>query len=154
DNAFKYTPAGGQIRLIVELQNREVVIRVKDTGIGINPEVLPHIFEMYTQAGGSPNTGPVESPSTGLKGLGVGLALVRQLVELHSGSVTVHSEGLQKGSEFVVRLQLGEDAAVAQHEGSTEALSTHTSAEPTRILIVDDYRDAADSLASLLESSG
>lgn len=103
-NAFKYTPPDGRIELAAEVQNHEVIIRIRDTGIGISPEALPHIFDMYEQGAGS--------SGAEIKGSGIGLALVRQLVELHGGSVAAHSEGLQKGSEFVVRLPLGENAAV------------------------------------------
>ncbi len=146
-NAFKYTPSGGRIELAAEVQDRDVTIRVRDTGAGIGAEVLPHIFDMYTQGGGS--------SGTGLKGLGVGLALVRQLVELHGGSVAAYSEGLQKGSEFVVRLPVVEDASVTQPlrpmPGNAAA---GVSDGNSKILIVDDHRDAADALAALLESFG
>jgi len=111
-NAFKYTPPDGRIELAAEVQNGEVIIRIRDTGVGISTEVLPHIFDMYEKGAGSSDIG--------IKGLGIGLALVRQLVGLHGGSVAAHSEGLQKGSEFVVRLPLVQDSTVRQHEGSTK----------------------------------
>jgi CheY-like chemotaxis protein/two-component sensor histidine kinase len=146
-NAYKYTPPGGGIELAAAVENRKVTIRVRDTGAGIGAELLPHIFDMYTQGGGS--------SEAQLKGLGVGLALVRQLVESHGGSVAAYSEGLQKGSEFVVRLPPVEDATFAQHQGSAEVNgSTGSSSEISKILIIDDHRDAADALAGLLESSG
>jgi signal transduction histidine kinase len=110
-NAFKYTPAGGRIDLTVEAKNRDLTIRVRDTGIGISAELLPHIFDMYAQGGSS---------GIGLNGLGVGLALVRQLVELHGGTVAAYSEGLQRGAEFVVHLPLVEDATAFQGQGSAE----------------------------------
>jgi two-component system CheB/CheR fusion protein len=146
-NAFKYTPAGGRIDLIVVVQNRELIIRVRDTGIGIGVEVLPQIFDMYTQAAGS--------PATGLKGLGIGLALVRQLVELHGGSVAAFSEGLHRGSEFVVRLPILDDATSSRDHGSIGrgGLEGTTTAN-SKVLIVDDHRDAADAMAALLENFG
>jgi two-component system CheB/CheR fusion protein len=145
-NAFKYTPSGGRIELAAEVQDRDVTIRVRDSGVGIGAEVLPHIFDMYTQG---------KSSGTGLKGLGVGLALVRQLVELHGGSVAACSEGLQKGSEFVVRLPVVEDATVTQPPGPIQVnAAADLSDGNSKILIVDDHREAADALAALLESSG
>ncbi len=99
-NAAKYTDPGGQIGLTVERQKDKVLFRVRDSGIGIAPEMLPRIFEMFNQAGRG------EDRSQG--GLGIGLALVRGLVELHGGTVQAHSAGHGKGSEFVVELPLGE----------------------------------------------
>jgi len=146
-NAFKYTPPGGQIELVAEVQNREVAIRVRDTGIGIPADVLPGVFDMYIQGTGSPGVEP--------KGLGVGLALVRQLVELHGGGVSAYSEGLQKGSEFVVRLPLiRESAAGPQQRSEPASAPAGVATEASKVLIVDDHRDAADALAALLESSG
>ncbi|MFY0532570.1 hybrid sensor histidine kinase/response regulator [Nannocystis pusilla] len=100
DNAAKYTPEGGQIRLTVELAASEaqVLIRVADSGTGIPGEVLPKVFELFTQAD--------RTFHQAQGGLGIGLALVRRLVELHGGSVTAHSDGPGKGSEFIVRLPL------------------------------------------------
>jgi two-component system CheB/CheR fusion protein len=147
DNAFKYTSGGGQIDLAVEIQDHELAIRVRDTGAGISPEVLPHIFDMYTQGG--------NSSAKGIKGLGVGLALVRQLIELHGGSVSAHSQGLQKGCEFVARLPLSKDAAVSHLAGAAqETESDADTGGASKVLIVDDHRDAANALAALLESSG
>jgi two-component system CheB/CheR fusion protein len=146
-NAFKYTPPGGRIELAAEVTNREVTIRVRDTGIGISAEVLQHIFNMYAQGGAS--------SGAGRRGLGVGLALARQLIELHGGSIEAHSEGLQKGSEFVVRLPIVEPPAAAEDQARTEMAAPATaSSENSRILIVDDHRDAANALAALLEGSG
>jgi CheY-like chemotaxis protein len=144
-NAFKYTPVGGQIDLVVEFQDHEVAIRVRDNGVGIASGVLPHVFDMYTQGGGS--------AVTGLKGLGVGLALVRQLVELHGGSVAAYSEGLQKGTEFVVRLPSAGEARPTQDHSSAQETAAG-SPEDSKVLIVDDHRDAAHAMAALLESSG
>jgi two-component system, chemotaxis family, CheB/CheR fusion protein len=146
-NAFKYTSPGGRIELAAEAENRELTIRVRDNGIGITGEALPHIFDMYTQGH--------DASRTELGGLGVGLALARQLVELHGGSVTAFSQGLQKGSEFIVRLPVVENAALGQHQSLTEvAAPTGASSESSKILIVDDHHDAANALGTLLQSSG
>ena len=97
-NAVKYTPAGGRIRVSGTVEGREGVTRVEDNGIGIGPDMLPRIFELFTQV--------EEARKHSQGGLGIGLALVRNLVSLHGGSVQVRSEGPGKGSEFIVRLPL------------------------------------------------
>jgi PAS domain S-box-containing protein len=145
NNAAKYTEKGGRIWLTAERQDGEVVMSIRDTGIGIAPEHLPHLFEMFSQAA------PALERSQG--GLGIGLSLVRGLVELHGGTVQAHSDGIGRGSRFVVRLPI-----VDPH-------IPHTPAEPAvenqvpatgkrRILVVDDHRDAAESLARLLRLMG
>src|SRR5207248_2255971 len=95
-NAAKYTELGGKIALTAAVEPGEAVFRVRDSGIGIAPEVLPHLFEMFVQVA------PGASRSQG--GLGIGLTLVKNLVEMHGGTVEVHSAGLGQGSEFVIRL--------------------------------------------------
>jgi two-component system, chemotaxis family, CheB/CheR fusion protein len=145
-NAFKYTPAGGRIELVAQAEGSEVAVRVTDTGIGISADAVPRIFDMYTQG--------EKVPGTGLKGLGVGLALVRQLVELHGGRVAAYSEGLQKGSEFVVHLPLATPPSAWHKQPATGSARAHTPLQGRKILIVDDHRDAADALHALLESSG
>jgi signal transduction histidine kinase len=97
-NAIKFTPPGGRIWLMTEIAPGHVLLRIRDTGVGIAQEMLPYIFDLYRQA-------PMES-GRAAGGLGVGLALVRQFVELHGGTVSAHSEGSGKGSEFVIRLPL------------------------------------------------
>lgn len=97
DNALKYTPAGGRIWLRASTEGRDVVIRVRDTGIGMDETALPRVFELFTQ---------VQHPGEGPGGLGLGLALVHQLVELHGGSVQARSGGHNQGSEFSVRLPI------------------------------------------------
>jgi signal transduction histidine kinase len=97
-NAAKYTPAEGRIRLTAEREGGDVLIRVIDNGIGLAPEDLPRVFEMFTQIS------PAHDRSN--SGLGIGLALSRALVELHGGSISAHSAGPGQGSEFVVRLAL------------------------------------------------
>jgi signal transduction histidine kinase len=101
NNAARYSPKGGDVRLSLARDGDEAVVRVQDTGIGISPSMLPHIFDAFVQ---------VDSASPqGRKGLGIGLALLRRLVEMHGGSVSAHSPGLGLGAEFVVRLPLLED---------------------------------------------
>ncbi len=141
-NAAKYTEPGGRIRLEGRRVEGEVVIRVRDTGIGIEPEMLPRIFEMFTQ---------VDHRSTRSQGgLGIGLGLIKSLVELHGGTITADSDGPGTGSEFVVRLPAlpagwETPAVAAPGFGTTPALGP-----PRRILVVDDNADAALSLAKLL----
>ena len=107
DNAAKYTPRGGEISLTGYCERGEVVVRVRDTGIGISPEMLPRVFDLFVQSD------PFLARSEG--GLGVGLTLARTLVELHGGSIDAHSQGTGQGSEFVVRLPVG--VPVARHGG-------------------------------------
>lgn len=144
NNAAKYTEMGGRIWLTVEPSASEAVIRVRDTGIGIASEILPRIFEMFTQAQGS------MSSSEG--GLGVGLSLVRSLVQMHGGSVQALSEGLGRGSEFVIRLPR------LQQPASTAAAETRPhprrKVPARRILVVDDNLDAAETLAMMLRIAG
>src|SRR5439155_13387115 len=104
NNAAKFTPKGGRVVLSVERDSTHAILRVSDNGIGIDPNKLPQIFEMFSQVGR-----PLDRPSSGL---GIGLALVRTLVELHGGSVEARSDGPGKGTELIVRLPLVEPAAV------------------------------------------
>ncbi len=143
NNAAKYTNAGGQIWLTVERDDDEAVIRVRDTGIGIPSDMLPAIFEMFTQVAGS-----LERPSGGL---GIGLTLVKELVEMHGGTVAVSSEGLGRGSEFVVRLPAAPN--VRESDRAEKGLP-HEALPRSRILVVDDNVDAAQSLAMLLQMMG
>jgi signal transduction histidine kinase/CheY-like chemotaxis protein len=143
NNAAKYTQGGGHIRMTAERQGDEVVVKVRDTGIGIPADMLPRIFEMFTQVD--------RSLERSQGGLGIGLSLVRGLVELHGGSVEAHSDGPGQGSEFSVRLSVHPPLRKAQpaaEDGWRSAPSRH------RILVVDDNRDAADSLALLLTFQG
>jgi signal transduction histidine kinase/CheY-like chemotaxis protein len=141
-NAAKYTDPNGRIRLVAALDADDVVIEVSDNGIGIAPESLPAVFDMFTQLRGTDDRAG---------GLGIGLALTKGLVELHGGSIAVHSEGNGRGSVFTVRLPRGETPVAAPAPGD-DLEPRATSAR--RILVADDNRDAAESLAALLELEG
>ena len=146
NNAAKYTDQGGRIWLIAERQGEEAVVRVRDTGVGIPPEKMPRLFEMFYQVD--------RSLEKSQGGLGIGLSLVRRLVELHGGSVKARSEGTGKGTEFIVRLPvLAEELEPARARG--EDTNGHSGAGVSRrILVVDDNRDSADSIAMLLRLTG
>lgn len=145
DNAAKYSERGGRIVVTAERQGDDAVVTVRDFGIGIAPDMLSKVFEMFEQADG------FSDKSQG--GLGIGLTLVKRLVEMHGGRVEARSEGRGKGSEFVVCLPaLTEPAATARQtrraQSGTMPVSSH------RVLIVDDNRDAADSLAMMMKMMG
>ena len=142
DNAAKYTDPGGKIWLSAEREDATALIRVKDTGIGIAPEMLPHVFDMFTQA-----AHPMERAQGGL---GVGLSLVDQLVKLHGGSVSAYSAGPGMGSEFTIRLPVATKASKPAPEAPRRE---HRDAH-CRVLVVDDNHDSADSLAMLLRMMG
>ncbi|MEJ7594143.1 MAG: ATP-binding protein [Planctomycetaceae bacterium] len=144
NNASKYGEERGRITLTSQQEGNEAVVRVRDTGIGIAPAMLPRIFDLFTQAD--------QTLDRSLGGLGIGLTLVKRLVELHEGKVEAHSEGLGKGSEFVVRLPI----AVEENKQDSPCKSdTPIRQERSfRILVVDDNDDAADSLNMLLKMAG
>ncbi len=147
NNSAKYTPEDGHIWLTVEEVNREVVIRVKDTGLGIRAAILPRIFDLFTQA--------ERTLDRSEGGLGIGLTLVRRLTELHGGRVEAFSEGPGRGSEFVVRLPLLVKAGPASGETAAEPeKEPRRQSRSYRILVVDDNRDSAESLARLLRLIG
>ncbi len=141
-NAAKYTDDGGRVWLSVEREGDEAVMRVRDTGVGIGPELLPRVFELFTQA--------ERSLDRAQGGLGIGLALVQRLVELHGGRVEAYSV-LGQGSEFVVRLPVV--PTLAPQPPSAPATTTEANESSLRILVVDDNVDSAESLAMLLEMS-
>ena len=143
NNAAKYTPRGGRVELVVDSDERDVVVRVKDTGLGIPAEMRDRIFEMFTQI-----DRPLEQ---GYTGLGIGLTLVKRLVEMHEGSVSVQSEGEGRGSEFVVRLPR---ASADDDQHRAEANVPAREVGPFRILVVDDNREAAETFAAVLKHSG
>jgi signal transduction histidine kinase/ActR/RegA family two-component response regulator len=144
NNAAKYTPQGGEIELIAETVGREVVIRVVDNGIGIPAAMLPKIFELFTQVD--------RSAARSQGGLGVGLALARQLAEMHDGSIEVESAGSEGGSVFTLRLPMLDSAGLG--EQVTDAAQAADESRPLRILVVDDNADAAETLAMLLQEFG
>ena len=142
-NAVKFTPEGGHVSVRAGREDDCAVIRVRDSGIGIEPLLLPRVFDLFVQAD--------TSLAHTSRGLGIGLALVRQLVKLHGGDVTAASGGVGKGSEFVVRLP------AVPAETAAMVLSSPVEAEATsgmRVLVVDDEADIADSVAQLLGTFG
>jgi len=142
DNAAKYTPIGGSIRLTAYREGAEVAISVADNGVGMTAESIPRIFEMFTQVGTNPEGG-----------LGIGLSIVRRLVEMHGGRIEVESAGVGAGATFTVRLP----ALVrsdSQRESAQSAAAGASSDQPLRLLVVDDNVDAAESLSALLELAG
>jgi PAS domain S-box-containing protein len=143
-NAAKYTPSGGRIQLIAGVEGEDVVFRVRDNGVGIAPELLPQMFELFAQGNRSLDR------SEG--GLGIGLTLVKSLAELHGGTVTARSEGTGTGSEFVIRLPAtrGEATAVASSEDGRASQAIRG----CRVLVVDDHIDTAKGMARLLKLSG
>jgi PAS domain S-box-containing protein len=144
NNASKFTSPGGNIWLEAHAEGRDAVITVRDDGIGISAETLPRVFEMFTQGHAAPGTAAHD-------GLGIGLALVRILADLHGGSVTAASAGLGKGSQFLLRLPIVAASQSMEAHDLPDALHADLR---TRILVVDDNEDAAESLGMLLESVG
>jgi PAS domain S-box-containing protein len=143
-NAVKYTPAGGRIQLIAGMEGAEFVCRVRDNGVGISPELLPRMFDLFAQAD--------QSLARSEGGLGIGLTLVRSLAELHGGSIAASSDGPDKGSEFVLRLPAG-STAKAQGLDSSEGTEKRPR-RGLRVLVVDDNPDTATGMAKLLKLSG
>src|SRR5215475_9642965 len=146
NNAAKYTEDGGRIDLIVEQARGEAVIHVRDNGIGIAPERLPSVFDMFEQIEGAAGR------SQG--GLGIGLTVARRLVEMQGGKIEAHSEGLGKGSDFVMRLPALTEPATKPARGPAEGLPAPPATYSRRVLVVDDNVDSAESLAVLLRLHG
>jgi two-component system CheB/CheR fusion protein len=139
NNAAKYSERRSRVDLSAEKMEAELLIRVRDNGVGIKAEMLPHVFDLFTQS--ERNLAQSEG------GLGIGLALVRRLVELHGGKVSASSAGPGQGSEFVIRLPWSDDAESTRPDDIAPTRPTMT---PLRILVVDDNKDAAASLGMLL----
>jgi signal transduction histidine kinase/CheY-like chemotaxis protein len=142
-NAVKYTPAGGSVEVVVEREGRQAVLAVRDTGVGIEPDVLPRIFDLFRQgdrtldrAGG---------------GLGIGLTLVRSLVELHGGTIEAQSGGLGQGSEFLVRLPA---AAAPAPAVEPEALPAAAAPAAPHVFVLEDHEDNREGLVHLLRRLG
>jgi len=145
NNAAKYTKRGGHICLSAERQGSEAVVTVRDTGIGISAEMLPRIFEMFTQG--------KRSWEHAQSGLGIGLTLAKRIVELHAGTITAHSDGPGQGSTFIVRLPAVHEASPVRRRASRKRERTAAAAS-RRILVVEDERISAASLERLLQLEG
>jgi CheY-like chemotaxis protein len=145
-NAAKYTPKGGAIHVAARRENDEALVSVRDTGIGMAPELLRSAFELFKQANQS-----LDRPQGGL---GVGLTLAQRLVQLHDGSIEAHSAGADQGSEFVVRLPLRAEVPIVDAASLAQAQPDRDPGAPRRVLVVDDNLDAAHALRLLLESDG
>jgi PAS domain S-box-containing protein len=143
-NAARYTPAGGHISVSAERQGDMAVVTVRDDGVGIDPSMLTRVFELFVQATNA------DMPSHG--GLGIGLTLVKNLVELHGGTIEAQSDGRGKGAAFVVRLPALQQVAAGVPRTELEASPVAQSGR--RVLIVDDNQDAASTLATLLQMQG
>ena len=142
NNAAKYTDDGGRIELRAWREHGQAVVSVRDNGLGIAPEMLPRLFDMFSR--GNRDTARSQG------GLGIGLALARRLVEMHEGTLEAHSDGLGQGSEFVLRLPLAPGASSSAAADAAVAEDLHG----IRVLVVDDNHDAGDSLAVVLQQLG
>jgi CheY-like chemotaxis protein len=142
NNAVKYTDEGGTITLSVRPEYTHAAIIVRDTGIGISRDALPRVFDMFVQE---------NADQRSHSGLGIGLTLVRSLVEMHGGTVEAHSEGSGRGSVFTVRMPLAASAPVPS-DGTVRPIRRDRN--QTRVLVVDDNEDAAESLGALLRILG
>jgi PAS domain S-box-containing protein len=141
NNAAKYTPRGGKVELSAERDRNHVIIRVRDNGVGLMPDALPKVFELFSQVGNTLDR------SQG--GLGIGLALVKRLVEMHGGQVTAESQGPGQGSTFAVRLPLAMVEVINGGE-MTIGEGSRSLSVPRRLLVVDDNVDGAETMAMLL----
>jgi PAS domain S-box-containing protein len=146
NNAAKYTPVGGRICLSAEKVTDQVAIHVRDTGMGIPANILPKVFDLFTQA--------ERTLDRAEGGLGIGLTLVRRLTEMHDGTVEAFSDGLGQGSEFVVRLPLLRQALPSNTPTKDGGKEPIAATPRKRVLVVDDNRDSAESLAMLLRLTG
>jgi CheY-like chemotaxis protein len=140
-NAAKYTDPGGHIWLSAAHEGEQIAIQVRDNGKGIASHFLPRVFDMFAQS------------DIRRGGLGLGLSLVKQLVELHGGKVSARSDGVGKGSEFTLRLPLAAEQQ-PQPQGQSGRATSHVAPTPRRVLVVDDHQGAAEALAELLSMNG
>ena len=142
DNAVKYTPSGGRVDMTVASEGPDAVLTVRDTGVGIRPDVLPRIFDLFVQAS--------DTMARSAGGLGLGLTIVKRLVALHGGSVSASSPGPNQGSEFVVRLP-----RIADGQGEAQPIAAEVAASRARhILVIEDNTDFREGIRLLLESWG
>jgi PAS domain S-box-containing protein len=146
DNAAKYTEPGGSIEISLEAVGGHAVMHVKDSGIGLAPDMLPKVFELFAQVHKSINIAK--------GGLGIGLTVVKRLVELHGGTIAVYSEGLHRGARFTVHLPMARPAQDAISERNEADKVVPLFRFRPHILVVDDNRDAAETLAVMLRSEG
>ena len=145
-NAAKYTEAGGRISVSARHEPGHVIITVRDTGIGISPDMLPRVFDLFAQE--------TQAADRAQGGLGLGLTIVRNMVDLHGGSVSVSSDGLGKGSRFDVRLPALDVAQRSAFDGEKPVPGAEPSSDALRVLVVDDNQDAAEMLVEVLRSFG
>jgi two-component system CheB/CheR fusion protein len=145
NNAAKFTPRGGEVWLSADREPERASIHVRDSGIGIDDQVLPHVFDMFVQG--------EKSIEQSHGGIGIGLTLVRRLVELHGGEVEAHSKGPGSGSEFVIRLPVAPGDSVGK-ETKHPGEEVRQNGDGRRVLVVDDNRDSADSMAIFLRLIG
>jgi signal transduction histidine kinase len=145
NNAAKYTEEGGQVWLTARREGAEAAVSVRDSGLGIPPEMLPRVFDLFAQVD--------RTLKRSQGGLGIGLSLVRTLVEMHGGRVEARSEGPGRGSEFTVRLPLAPEGPAAEDRPPGERRMPAGPC-PQRVLVVDDHRDSADSLGMVLKFLG
>ncbi|THC42503.1 response regulator [Massilia sp. Mn16-1_5] len=143
DNAIKYTPAGGTIDITIGAEGDEVLLCVRDTGVGIAPDLLPHVFDVFVQ--GSISLDRAQG------GLGIGLSLVRRLVELHGGSVSATSDGAGEGSAFAIRLPR---ADAPQAAAAPQAAQPVTTAGKPAVLLIEDNEDGREMMATMLDVYG
>jgi signal transduction histidine kinase len=145
-NAAKYTPPGGRIEVQAAVDEADVMLRVKDSGIGIEPAMLPRVFDLFTQER--------QAIDRAEGGLGLGLAIVRSLMALHGGSVSAHSEGRGRGSEFVIRVPRVVVQPAVPSAGPDAARAANDTPHRRRVLVVDDNEDAATMMVELLRMAG
>jgi PAS domain S-box-containing protein len=143
NNAIKFTPEGGRIEVSMSAVGDRVDVTVADDGAGIDPAMLPHLFDLYRKG--------EDVERHGNRGLGLGLTIVRRLIEMHSGRVVAHSAGRGQGSRFVIELPLAEGTAAVPLAGEPSAAVERA---PAKVLVVDDNVDAAEAIATLLQFSG